>query len=104
MGTLKNDDVESSLMKWIREVWSQHMTLTAAIFQEKACFIADALDVDDFSRLSGYFKGSRTRYGIVCQKVFRERTSVSSDAINEFLKINCVIFRRNSKCVTSTMR
>lgn len=45
MRTVKNNHMETTLMRLIGEVRSQNMTLTEANLQEKGCFFADVLNI-----------------------------------------------------------
>lgn len=82
--TGRNEDVEVSLLRWIREARIQNLPLSGAVLQEKAKFFADALGLGDFSCSNGWLQRFKERHGICCKRICGEEASVDQALVASF--------------------
>lgn len=62
----KNNDIDSTLLEWLRKARSKNISITGPMLQEKAMQISKALDVqpEEFKASNGWLNRFNTRNGI----------------------------------------
>lgn len=62
----KNNEIDSTLLEWLRKARSKNISITGPMLQEKAMQISKALDVqpEEFKASNGWLNRFKTRNGI----------------------------------------
>lgn len=62
----KNNEIDSTLLEWLRKARSKNIPITGPMLQEKAMQISKALDVqpEEFKASNGWLNRFKTRNGI----------------------------------------
>lgn len=63
---VKNNEIDSTLLEWLRKARSKNIPITGPMLQEKAMQISKALDVqpEEFKASNGWLNRFKTRNGI----------------------------------------
>lgn len=81
MPCAKSEDVEVMLLKWIKDMRSQNLTLTKGILLEKAKFFAVEFSDEEFSASLGLLQKFIERHIVISKKVCGEKASVDKEIV-----------------------
>lgn len=81
---VKHSDLEDALLKWLRDVRSENVTVDGLLLKEKARKLADVLQIEDFKGSEGWLLKFKECHGILFKEVQGGPRNIDLEAVDDW--------------------